>query len=154
MKFFNWTVWFLMIDPVTHVTQRNSGPIDSDMQIDLTQLMMTLMMIALFVLHKQQLQVAVFLIQYAGASSHALQPLTHQRSHVNIRQYNCQNIHDIIAANDYDFTCISATSYYTKCTQLYSPASCPSHNKVSCTMNFQLATAHAGVRDWHEKFLH
>ena len=34
MKIFNWIVWFLMIDPVT---RRNSDPIDSDMQIDLTQ---------------------------------------------------------------------------------------------------------------------
>ena len=33
MKIFNWTVGFLMIDPVT---QRNSGTIDPDMQIDLT----------------------------------------------------------------------------------------------------------------------
>ena len=33
IKSFNWTVWLLMIDPVT---QRNGGPIDSDMQIDLT----------------------------------------------------------------------------------------------------------------------
>ena len=38
MKIFNWTVWFLMIDAVTHVTQRNSGPIDSGMQIDLSDL--------------------------------------------------------------------------------------------------------------------
>ena len=36
MKIFNWTVGFLMIDPVTYMTRRNSGPIDSDMQIDLT----------------------------------------------------------------------------------------------------------------------
>ena len=35
IKSFNWTVWFLMIYPVTHVTRRNSGPIDSDKQIDL-----------------------------------------------------------------------------------------------------------------------
>ena len=36
MKTFNWTVWFLMIDPVAHMIRRNSGPINSDMQIDLT----------------------------------------------------------------------------------------------------------------------
>ena len=44
-----------MMDAVTHVTRRNSGLIDSDMQIDLSDLVSTLMTIALFVLHKQWL---------------------------------------------------------------------------------------------------
>ena len=52
-KNLNWTIWYPMIDPVTHVTPRKSGPFDSDMQIDLTQFQHCWCMIAMFVLLKQ-----------------------------------------------------------------------------------------------------
>ena len=54
------------------------------------------------------------LVHYAGASSRPLQPPTYQRSHVNIHQHSCKDIHDVVAANGNDFAFTSMTSYSTK----------------------------------------
>ena len=46
---------------------------------------------------------STLLMYYARITSRALQLPAHQRSHVNIHQQSCQNMHDGVAANDNDF---------------------------------------------------
>ena len=48
---------------------------------------------------------------------------THQRSHVNIHQHSCQNIHDVVAANNNFYL-----HFNNYCTQ---SISCPCHKTLA-----------------------
>ena len=106
-----WTIWFPMIDTVTHVTWRK-----------VVHLTHTCRLIwpgfntgeDCSVCTTQAIGSTTSLNYYVGASSCALQPPTHQKSHVNIHQHSCKNIHDIVAANSNDFAFTSTTSYCIK----------------------------------------
>ena len=94
------TIWFSMIDPVTHVTRRK--------EVHLTQ--MCILIWPGFntgedccVCTTQAICSITLLNYYAGTSSCALHPPTHEKTHVNIHQHSCKNIHNIVAANDNGF---------------------------------------------------
>ena len=100
-----------MIDPVTHVTQRK-----------VVHLTHTCRVIwpgfntgeDCCVCTTQAIGSSTLLNYYVGASSCALQPPIHQKSHVNIHQHSCKNIHNIVAASGYNFAFTSTTSYCIK----------------------------------------
>ena len=119
-KNLNWTIWFPLIDPVTHVTRIENYGIAlrfTDGPDPVSAL------VKIVVCTTQAIGSSTLLIYHARVTSHALQPPAHhhelQQSHVNIHQHSYENLHDMYEQMTMIFACNSTESYYIKCSSAH-----------------------------------